>query len=468
MRLMSPHNIRKPLLRQEVADRLVPKTNSPSAPQTISIPRLLVHASSLLLLTCRVAPNTIARHLLILILLVLIRRIDPRHLAHVENIPNPPSIRIGIRNRPRDPPVNAENILIDHRRQGHAIERLVNLIPQLKSHSLAKPLLTLINKTPRPVMLLPSVHIPRFVIPPQQKHLVRQRQLHGKQICHALETAHAPVDVISQKDEIPRRETHAQIPNVIGEEMQIFQIAVDVPENVGGTLEEDAARFVFQDGADFFVETVEVFGELVGFEVGDVIGGGGEHVGDSAEDGAGGISLEESVVGVRMARRRRRRRGAVAHAHPPDAVAPLSLQRIQHPRSGNAGISSHAAPFGLDDLPPPPAGFRGGHSHGGSVGGELPRFVLSLSMVVLNGLFFGEVGELVLKGEDLFLEGGDGGISFAEEGFGFGGGYVGDGGGGVAGAAAELVAVGAVGEEHDRGRDDRWKEEADSGLADSG
>jgi len=252
--------------------------------------------------------------------------------------------------------------------------------------------------------------------------------------------------------------------------MQIFQIAVDVPENVGGTLEEDAARFVFQDGADFFVETVEVFGELVGFEVGDVIGGGGEHVGDSAEDGAGGISLEESVVGVRMARRRRRRRrrGAVAHAHPPDAVAPLSLQRIQHPRSGNAGISSHAAPFGLDDLPPPPAGFRGGHSHGGSVGGELPRFVLSLSMVVLNGLFFGEVGELVLKGEDLFLEGGDGGISFAEEGFGFGGGYVGDGGGGVAGAAAELVAVGAVGEEHDRGRDDRWKEEAGSGLADSG
>lgn len=245
--------------------------------------------------------------------------------------------------------------------------------------------------------------------------------------------------------------------------MQIFQIAVNVPEDVGGTLEEDAARFVFQDGADFLVETVEVFGELVGFEVRDVIGGGGEHFGDSVEDGAGGISLGKSVVGVGMSRRRCRR-DAVPHAHPADAVAPLSLQRIQHLRSSNAGISSHAAPFGLDDLPPPPAGFCGGHSHGGSVGGELPRFVLPLSLVVLNGLFLGEVGELILEGEDLFLEGGDGGISFAEEGFGFGGGDVGDGGGGVAGAAAELVAVGAVGEEHDRGRDDKWKEEAGSGI----
>ena len=56
---------------------------------------------------------------------------------------------------------------------------------------------------------------------------------------------------------------HSQVPDVVREEVQILEVAVNVPEDVRGTLEEDAPRLVLEDGFDLLVELQQVLGELL-------------------------------------------------------------------------------------------------------------------------------------------------------------------------------------------------------------
>lgn len=58
------------------------------------------------------------------------------------------------------------------------------------------------NITPLPIMLLPPIHIPSLVIPPQQKNLMRQQQLHGEEVGYYFEAGETAVDVVSEEEEV--------------------------------------------------------------------------------------------------------------------------------------------------------------------------------------------------------------------------------------------------------------------------
>lgn len=51
-------------------------------------------------------------------------------------------------------------------------------------------------------MLLPPIHIPSLVIPPQQKNLMRQQQLHGEEVGYYFEAGETAVDVVSEEEEV--------------------------------------------------------------------------------------------------------------------------------------------------------------------------------------------------------------------------------------------------------------------------
>ena len=133
-------------------------------------------------------------------------------------------------------------------------------------------------------MNLPPIDVPRLVVAPQQVHLVGQRELHTKEVGHALQAAHAAVDVVAQEDEVARRQRHAQPPDVVGEEVQVLQVAVDVAEDVGRTLEEGDARLGLEDGADAGVELEQVLCKLGAVQVRHVGGRVLEHLRDAVDD----------------------------------------------------------------------------------------------------------------------------------------------------------------------------------------
>mmetsp|Transcript_16939 Transcript_16939/g.27720 ORF Transcript_16939/g.27720 Transcript_16939/m.27720 type:complete len:207 (-) Transcript_16939:442-1062(-) len=203
MSLMRTHNIRKSLLLQKVRNSLVPKTNRSTTTQTISIPRTTIHTILLLFLRRWITPDTIRSHLLIIIIFMLVRGINPSNLGHIQNVLYTTSLHGRIRNRPRDAPMNAKDILIHHRCQRQPIKGLIGRFPHFIPNLFPKPFSTLCNIRSCPIMFFPPIHIPRFMIATQQEHLMGQHQLHRQQVRHHLQTRHAPIDIISQKDKVP-------------------------------------------------------------------------------------------------------------------------------------------------------------------------------------------------------------------------------------------------------------------------
>lgn len=253
------------------------------------------------------------------------------------------------------------------------------------------------------------------MIASQQVHLVGQRELHNEQIRHAFQTAHAPVDVVAQKDKVARRQRHPQPPNVVGEEVQVLEVAVDVAEDVGRTLEEGDAGLGLQQGTDAGVELEEVLGELGAVEVRHVGGGVLEHFGDAVDDvGDGGGGLAAVLAG---------RQGTAAAAAAAVGGGSTGVvvvgQRVEDGRRGDAGVAAHPGAEVGQLLPP-----------GAALGGVLVDVMAVRAEGVVAAppagtadrgtrvVLAGERRQLVLEESDLLLEGGDLGIALDEEGVG--------------------------------------------------
>ena len=258
----------------------------------------------------------------------------------------------------------------------------------------------------------PSIDIARLVVPPQQVHLVGQRELHNEQIRHALQTAHAAVDVVPQKDKVARRQRHAQPPNVVGEEVQILEVAVDVPEDVGRTLEEGDAGFGLQQRPDAGVELEDVLGELGAVEVRHVGGGLLEHLGDAVDDvGDGGGGLAAVLAG---------RQGTAAAISGGSCSGVVVVgQRVEDGRRGDAGVAAHPGAE-VGQLLPPGAALGGVLVHVVAVRAEGVMAAASAGTADRGAgvILAGERRQLVLQQGHLLLEGGDLGIALDEEGVG--------------------------------------------------
>mmetsp|Transcript_15051 Transcript_15051/g.31959 ORF Transcript_15051/g.31959 Transcript_15051/m.31959 type:complete len:318 (-) Transcript_15051:992-1945(-) len=166
MSFMSSHDVRESLLLQEVCHSLVTETNGSATTKTVSVSCPSIDRRIFLMLRRRIRPNAIRRHLLIIIILVFVRRVDPRNLIHVQNVLYPSALHTRVRNRTGDTPVNAEDVLIDDSRQRHAIEGRIGHFPHLIAQIVAEPFATLVNKRSGAVVFLPPVHIASLVIPP--------------------------------------------------------------------------------------------------------------------------------------------------------------------------------------------------------------------------------------------------------------------------------------------------------------
>ena len=99
--------------------------------------------------------------------------------------------------------------------------------------------------------------------------------------------------------------------------MQIFKIAMNIPKDVGWTLQEDTSGFIFQYDLDLLVQLDNVFGKLLRLEIGDMFVWTTEHVlyalneglfgggfiGEGVENGLGGdggIAAHSSSFGEKL------------------------------------------------------------------------------------------------------------------------------------------------------------------------
>mmetsp|Transcript_29251 Transcript_29251/g.70568 ORF Transcript_29251/g.70568 Transcript_29251/m.70568 type:complete len:372 (-) Transcript_29251:1305-2420(-) len=285
MGLVRAHNVRESLLLQKVRHGLVPEADGPPAAKAVAVSRPPVHAVIFLILRRGVGPDAIRRHLLIIVVLVLVGGVDARDLRHVEDVLYPAPLHLRVGDRAGDAPVDAEDVLIYHGRQGHSIEGGIGHLPHPVSQVVPEALPALVDERPGAVVLLPAVDVARLVIPPQQEHLLGEHELHREEVRHHLQAGHAPIDVIPQEHEVPGGEAHSEVPHVVAEEMQVLEVAVYVPEDVRGTLEEDASGLVLEDGTYPLVELDEILRELFGLEVRYVFVGGAEHVLDAVDEG---------------------------------------------------------------------------------------------------------------------------------------------------------------------------------------
>ena len=237
-----------------------------------------------------------------------------------------------------------------------------------------------------------------------------QRELHAKEVGHALQAAHAAVDVVAQEDEVARRQRHAEPPDVVGEEVQVLQVAVDVAEDVGRTLEEGDARLGLEDWADAGVELEQVLGELGAVEVGHVGGRVLEHLRDAVDDvgyGGGGFALPSILAG-----------GQRSSA---GDVMVVVGQGVEDGRRGDAGAPSHPGaevghllPLGAAALDGVLVDVVAVRAEGvvAPAGAGPPRPPDGGAAVILPR----ERRQLVLEERHLLLEGGDLGITLDEEG----------------------------------------------------
>jgi hypothetical protein len=193
--------------------------------------------------------------------------------------------------------MDAKNVLIDDSRQGQSIKDLVASLPDTIPNIVSKSTPTLINKGSFPIVFFPSIDIACFMISTQQEDFVWQCQLHGQEIGRDFQTGHAPIDVISQEQEATGCQGHSQPPNIVGEKMQIFQIAMNVSKDVSRTLHIDDPWFSFEDMTDFLTQLEEIFGKLFTVQVIQMFRRPLKHVQNSKGQGMIGIVIVHTGQG---------------------------------------------------------------------------------------------------------------------------------------------------------------------------
>jgi hypothetical protein len=184
--LVGAHDVRESLLLEEVRHGLVPEAYRAAAAEAVAVSGLAVHAVLLLLLGRRVGPDAVRRDLLVIVLLVLVRGIYPRDLAYVQYVLDPPPLDRRVRDGTGYAAVDAEDVLVDDRRQGHAIERRIGELPDLVPQVVPEPVTALVYERPRAVVLLPAVHVAGLVIAPEEEDLLGEHELHREEVRHHL------------------------------------------------------------------------------------------------------------------------------------------------------------------------------------------------------------------------------------------------------------------------------------------
>ena len=133
MRFVGAHNKRKAVPFAKVLDGLHAKADAITAAQRRSEP--LPVALPLLLLTSRVAPNTVRRDLLLPVALVTVRWGDTSDGRHRKDLLN---LILKVGNRARKASVDAVDVVVDHGRKGQAVEHTVAFFPHFFSNRSAE------------------------------------------------------------------------------------------------------------------------------------------------------------------------------------------------------------------------------------------------------------------------------------------------------------------------------------------
>ena len=217
-----------------------------------------------------------------------VRRIDSRDFGYGKNVLN---ARRVVRHRPRDATVYAKDVLVNDRRQGQAIKDSVASLPETVAQIVTEAVAALKDEGSLSVVFLPPVHVAGFVVASEQKHLGGERLLHGQQVRTSFEAAEASVDVIAKEQKVSRRQTHAEAPDIVGKEMQIFQITVNIAKHVARALQKYHARFLFQQVFAMFAQFQQVFGKLLRVQVIHVLRGVLKHVENALNGGRDRVTL---------------------------------------------------------------------------------------------------------------------------------------------------------------------------------
>ena len=83
----------------------------------------------------------------------------------------------------------------------------------------------------------------------EQKDLVAEHNLLGKEVRQQLQTEAAAVDVIAEEEKRAGREMDTQGPHHAGEGEQVGEIAVEISEYKGWRFQLEKARLGREDGA---------------------------------------------------------------------------------------------------------------------------------------------------------------------------------------------------------------------------
>ena len=129
--------------------------------------------------------------------------------------------------------MDAEVLAIDYSCQREAFESiegsLVSLLIKVDEHLLPKVELVGLLK--------------RFVVPANEKDLVWKARLQSKQVGDALRTMLAPIDVVTQEQELFTRLAKAKLSKQLN---QVVKLAVNVPKDGNLAINSDQVRLIPQ------------------------------------------------------------------------------------------------------------------------------------------------------------------------------------------------------------------------------
>jgi hypothetical protein len=217
MRLVGSDDVRQTICIKKVVNGSGAEAHSAAASRGFA--KTTGGKVGLQLLRGGIGPDAITGNLFHPIFLVVVRG---HHSSDVGERENGLNFRVVLLDGARDAAVDAENVVIDDCGERKAVKSLVALFPHSLSHGRAKSVFALENETLLVVMLLPAVDVPRLVVAAQEVNLPGVEQLESKEVCDTLEGAHAAVHVVTQEEELARRQIHAELPDVVGEEVQVL------------------------------------------------------------------------------------------------------------------------------------------------------------------------------------------------------------------------------------------------------
>eukprot|EP00281_Chroomonas_sp_CCMP1168_P035283 CAMPEP_0206241392 /NCGR_PEP_ID=MMETSP0047_2-20121206/16468_1 /ASSEMBLY_ACC=CAM_ASM_000192 /TAXON_ID=195065 /ORGANISM="Chroomonas mesostigmatica_cf, Strain CCMP1168" /LENGTH=486 /DNA_ID=CAMNT_0053666279 /DNA_START=867 /DNA_END=2328 /DNA_ORIENTATION=- len=133
---------------------------------------------------------------------------------------------------PGDAPVHAEDRVVQHGGQGQGVEEVVDGLPHGVPLIIPKNHEALVQEAAVLVVLDVAVDLARLVVAPDHPPLVRVEDLHRHDVGDDGYAVLAPINKISQEEEVPRRHLGPRRPQCLAEELKVHEIPMDVPKHV--------------------------------------------------------------------------------------------------------------------------------------------------------------------------------------------------------------------------------------------